>query len=642
MLKKIFKEKYIAWDSKLSDEQRKVASYIGGHARLLAGPGTGKTRCLTQRVVYLVTEKDINPSKILTITFTRVAAYELRKRVSNSIGNIIEEMPRISTLHSFSLRQLLRNTPIFDLPYPLRIADDYEERWIIIEDLKNMINGDYNVGKTKDTLSLLSADWQTLKADQSGWESHFPDPRFINAWREHRNVYGYTLRAELVYQLKKALELDQNFQLEGPPRYLLVDEYQDLNPCDLAVIKAIIERGAELYGAGDDDQSIYGFRKAYPHGIRMLDKDYKPLADLKLEVCRRCDRKILDFAQYVARQDRQRIEKPLRPAEDAYEGTVKLQGFVDQEAEARGISEICKSLLNTSEYHPGDILILLRSDYRRLFSIPISSALEREKIPVQMMEDPTAPLGESSGRKVLCMLRLMEDLHDGLAWRTLFDIRNNGVGRETIKNIYEIAQSQSIRFTNALNLVLQGKKQIPRAKILQVELENIKTCLKDLKIKKQDVELLDFIDIVTHEIISNDGERAIVKECLDRIATLTEAKNVKDLLVGLQISLGKYEQDSGDVEKVRIMTMHQAKGLTSPVVIIAAAEDEYIPGDATEAELDDARRLLYVSLTRAKHQLYITYCNCRTGQQRYTGRNPRSPKRTLTQFLRDIPSEIYG
>lgn len=632
----------MSWDSNLSEEQRRVASHIGSHARLLAGPGTGKTRCLTQRIVYLITEKGVKPSEILAITFTRVAAFGLRKQVSEVIGNNIEEMPKISTLHSFSLRQLLRNTPISDLPYPLRIADDYEERWIVINDLKNMLVGDYDVDRIKDTLALLSADWQTLKADQSDWENHFPDPQFIDAWHEHRNIYGYTLRAELVYQLKKALELDPTFQLEGPPRYLLVDEYQDLNPCDLAVIKRIVERGAELYGAGDDDQSIYGFRKAYPQGIRMFNKEYKPSVDLELEVCRRCNRKILDFAQYVATQDRQRIGKPLRPTKDAGQGTVKLRGFADQEAEAKGISEICRFVLGTSKYHPGDILILLRSDNHQLLSTPIRNALEQVQIPVETVEDLTVPLDKPSGREILCLFRLIENPYDDLAWRTLLDIRHQGVGSKTVRRIYEIARSQGIRFTNALDFVIQGQVKNSRAKILRVELQSIRARLEDLENKKHKVELTNFIDLAVQETIVDGDERTAVRCCLDRIATLTEAKNIKELFAGLQTSLGKYEQDSGDAERVHIMTMHQAKGLTSPVVIIAAAEDEYIPGKATDAELDDARRLLYVSLTRAKHRLYITYCTRRVKQQIYTGRNVGESKRALTRFLRDIPSDIYG
>jgi len=631
----------MAWDSNLSGEQRKAVSYTGSHARLLAGPGTGKTRCLARRIAYLVTERGVSSSEILATTFTRAAAFELRKQVCEAIQNSIGKMPRISTLHSFALRQLLRSTPVSNLPYPLRIADDYEERWIVIEDLKNMLNGDYDVDKTRDMVALLSADWQTLKADQSGWESRFPDSRFIGTWYEHRNIYGYTLRAELVYQLKKALELNPDFQIEGHPHYLLVDEYQDLNPCDLAVIRKIVERGAELYGAGDDDQSIYGFRYAYPEGIRRFDDDYRPSVDLKLAVCRRCDHRIMDFAQYVARQDPRRVEKPLVSAEDAGEGIVQLRGFANQQEEAKGISKICKSLLDSSEYAPEDILILLRSDYQQRFSAPIRSALEREGIPVETLENPTAPLDESLGREVLCMLRLLENPWDDLAWRTLLEIRSNRIGNETLNRIYEIARSRGIRFSGALNLIAQGQEAILRASILQEELQAIKTCLVDLESNRQGIELTDFITLITQEIGIDDNERPAVKDCLNRIATLTDAKDVKEMLTGLQTSLGMYEQDSDGAEKIRIMTMHQAKGLTSPVVIIAAAEDEYIPREDTGPRVDDDRRLLYVSLTRARHHLYITYCSRRTGQQMRTGRNARSFKRTLTRFLRDIPSELY-
>jgi len=629
----------MAWDSNLTGEQRIAASYTGSHARLLAGPGTGKTRCLTQRIVYLLSERGISASEILAITFTRAAAFELRNQVAEAIQGSVGRIPRISTLHSFSLRQLLRNAPISDLPHPLRIADDYEEREIIIEELKTLLQ--YKVKKVRNLFKDLSADWQTLKADQSGWESQFPDPRFVKIWHEHRNIYGYTLRAELVYQLKKALELNPNFQLEGPPRYLLIDEYQDLNPCDLAVIKAIVKRGAELYSAGDDDQSIYGFRKAYPQGIRMFDKYYKPFVDLELKVCRRCDRRILDFAHYVAAQDTQRIPKPLEPAKDAEEGIVKRHGFTTEEEEARGISQICKSLLDSSKYAPKDILILLRSDYRRYFSTPIRRFLEQEQIPVETLENPAAPLDELPGREVLCTLRLLENPQDDLAWRVLLQIRPNQIGKETLARIYEIARSQNIRFCHVLDLVAQGQWQIPRAGILSAELQRIKTCLEGLESKGQSIELTDFIDMVAQEIIDDDNERDAVEGCLNRIATLTDAQDIKELLASLQTSLGTYEQDPGDIGKVRIMTMHQAKGLTSPVVIIAAAEDEYIPAEATGAELDDERRLLYVSLTRARHCLYVTYCNWRSGEQKYTGKTPGNPRRNLTQFLRDIPSELY-
>src|SRR5206468_690568 len=155
--------------------------------------------------------------------------------------------PQVSTVHSFALRQLLRNASLIasDLPGPLRIADDFEERCIIIEDLKVMLGR--RVSETRDALAHLSADWETLNAENQDWEREYPDAAFLGAWQEHRGAYGYLLRAELVYRLKRSLEQYPAFTIEGPIEHLLLDEYQDLNRCDLAVVNAVAQRGAELF-----------------------------------------------------------------------------------------------------------------------------------------------------------------------------------------------------------------------------------------------------------------------------------------------------------------------------------------------------------------------------------------------------------
>jgi DNA helicase-2/ATP-dependent DNA helicase PcrA len=148
-----------------------------------------------------------------------------------------------------------------------------------------------------------------------------------------------------VYQLKRALEQYGDFQLETPLQYLLVDEYQDLNRCDLAVVAAIGNRGAEVYVAGDDDQSIYGFRKAHPAGIRRFIIDYNGARDMTLSICKRCDCDILNIGLFVARQDYERIDKPIHSEEGRGTGEVALLRFRDQIAEAGGITEICRHLL---------------------------------------------------------------------------------------------------------------------------------------------------------------------------------------------------------------------------------------------------------------------------------------------------------
>ena len=225
----------MAWDDHLLQAQRAAAAHAGTHARLLAGPGTGKTLTLTRRICFLVTERNISAENILALTFTRAAAWELRQRVANELGE--NSSPHISTLHSFALRQLLKNEKrMKGLPQPLRIADDWEERNIVQRDLKDLLKLPH-IDRAKELLNELSADWQSLTADEEDWEKRFPNPAFLGAWREHRQIYGYTLRSELVYQLKKGLELRGDFKLDGQIEYLLVDEYQDLNRCDLAVVQ---------------------------------------------------------------------------------------------------------------------------------------------------------------------------------------------------------------------------------------------------------------------------------------------------------------------------------------------------------------------------------------------------------------------
>ena len=148
----------MTWDEGLLDEQKEAAKFIGNHSCLLAGPGTGKTLTLQRHVAYLVQEKGIHADQILALTFTRAASFELRKRISEILGED-QATPKVLTLHSFALRQLLKNVEnIETIPTPLRIADDWEEKEIIVQDLKDILH--YQVKDIKNLFGCLSADWQ--------------------------------------------------------------------------------------------------------------------------------------------------------------------------------------------------------------------------------------------------------------------------------------------------------------------------------------------------------------------------------------------------------------------------------------------------------------------------------------------------
>jgi DNA helicase-2/ATP-dependent DNA helicase PcrA len=627
------------WNDGLLPDQQVAASHIGTHARMLAGPGTGKTLVLTRRIIYLIHEQHVNSNGILALTFTRAAANELRQRVATELTN--QPIPRISTLHSFALRQLLRNSRrLTVLPQPLRIADDWEERYIVLEDLKATLHL-RRISDANELFNQLSSDWESLAIDEGIMT---PDPRFIGAWEEHRRVYGYTLRSELVYQLKRSLEQLGDFELESPILHLLVDEYQDLNRCDLAVISAIARRGVELFVAGDDDQSIYGFRRAHPEGIRHFSVDYASANDLPLHVCKRCDPEILRLADFVADLDTQRIKKDTRAEHDRPRGEVNLLRFSDERAEADGVAQLCSNLFQHEHMSPDDILILLRVDTKRAFSRELERAFAALNIPLAVDPGSHSPLDETTGRQVLAFLRIVNDPQDHLAWTTLIRLRRNGIGQGCLNALYQLTRDRGEKCFQTLQAVTANPGALlSRFGVLVAQevnainqIRNEIATIADVAVANQ-LPLTNLLQQVVGRLVSEEQARQLIVKHLAQIAATSVAKTIAELLVSIQAASMDIEPEL-ESGKVNVLTMHKAKGLTAGAVIILAAEDEHIPGrQDQEPQLGDERRLLFVSLTRAKHMLFITYCDRRLGQQRMLGRHPGRQQRTLTQFLRHTP-----
>ena len=555
-----------------------------------------------------------------------------------------DNSPRISTLHSFALRQILKNaTSITALPQPLRIADDWEERNIVQRDLKDLLTLPH-IDRAKELLNELSADWQSLTVDEADWEKRFPNPRFIGMWREHRQIYGYTLRSELVYQLKKALEQRGDFKLDGQIEYLLVDEYQDLNRCDLAVVQEIASRGAELFIAGDDDQSIYGFRKAHPEGIRRFPHDYSDATGLELTICKRCDRSILDLGLFVADQDPRRIKKTIQSEPGRDEGEVALLRFDDQDAEAKGIADLCTHLRTRCGLKPDDILVLLRADRNGIFSRPIRKKLEEAGIPVAATTNTTKPLDQEAGRAFLAFLRIAVRHDDSLAWRSLLQVWCQGVGPKAIGAVYDLARIRGENFAQTVIAAHADANLLPTThrsrlyRAINTVLNQRNDLFSEDSSRKYETcdELMEVIRYAAVSIIANEEERDSILLEIERAAEAFESTSIKELVQVIEVKNEVIEQEQEE-GKVNILTMHRAKGLTAEAVIVAAAEDQYIPGQAGGEQIDDERRLLYVSLTRAKHHLFITYCDRRTGQQIHTGRDSGNASRSLSQFLHDCP-----
>jgi len=627
------------WNDDLLPDQEMAASHLGTHARLLAGPGTGKTLVLTRRIIYLINEKGISPEKILALTFTRAAAQELRKRVEEGLGER-PTMPRIYTLHAFALRQLLRNSKrLNNLPQPLRIADDWEERNIIQEDLKTIL-GKKRVKEIQDLFNQLSSDWETLAVEKG---TLTPDPKFIGAWQNHRKIFGYTLRSELVFQLKRALEQIPDFELEKPLNHLIIDEFQDLNKCDLSVVDALVNLGLELFVAGDDDQSIYGFRNAQPEGIRRFLTDHPGAIHLSIEVCKRCDSDILELAQFVADLDINRIPKRIRSEKNRSHGEVAILTFSNQFEEATAIASLCEKLIKKDNYSPSDILILSRVNTHNAFSRVLETAFQNLSIPLTVDISKSNPLDENIGRIVLSILRLLDNQEDGLAWRTLLGLKRNRIGKKVINSLIQLCQSKGYSFYQSITKIKENQ-DLSQSLITHIikEVECIDELIQIINqtwdIGNVDINIIAAIlDRILSWVTTDLSFQERIKSfILNRLENL-DFKSIQDVLLILESTSEDIEQEIIP-NSVNMLTMHKAKGLTSKAVIILAAEDELIPGrQSTEPSIGDERRLLFVSLTRAKHKLFITYCNERTGQQMRLGRNPNNTRRNLTQFLQYSP-----
>ncbi|MCZ7662528.1 MAG: ATP-dependent helicase [Thermoleophilia bacterium] len=591
----------------MTPEQRAAACAHDGHARVLAGPGTGKTFTLRARVEYLIEELAVDPSRILVVTFTRKAVAELRERILPSIPEG-QDPPRISTLHGFALRQLLRNAALVDtLPAPLRVADDWEEAEIIIPDLQRLLKNDKK--GVKADLDAMSADWDTLTDAELNI-----DAQFIAAWRRVRDVYGFTLRAEMVYRLKRAMEQHDKFEVEGQFEHVIVDEFQDLNACDLAVIHSLGDIGASVFCAGDDDQSIYGFRQASPAGIRSFIEDYVNSEDHKVTLCKRCDRGILEAAEYVADQDLQREPKGLTPENDG--GFVRLFPASDQDAEAATIAEVCRRL--HADFAYPSIAILLRSDRHRRFSQPIVDALKAKGVPVSEHET-LRPLSESATRRLYALAQLAVCPEDSLAVRTLLQL-TAGIGDGCVEALEDLAAQRVERYSATVRAVAEDPTPLPGvgSRIARCW-DVVETAVAELSVVVEAGEGGEIgPDQLRAALSAAAALLGLPSHAVDDIMNLvgeTESASLSDLVSrSSTISEGLEPQLSAD--SVNIMTMHQAKGLTFDCVLIPGLEDELLPGKYDDPEQEgDQRRLLYVSMTRARHALVMFYARRRTGAQ---------------------------
>ena len=413
-----------------------------------------------------------------------------------------------------------------------------------------------------------------------------------------------------------------------------MDEYQDLNACDLSVLRLIAERGCSIIGAGDDDQSIYSFRRAAPEGIRRFPDDYPGCQQYPLSVTHRCGRRITEWALHVIEGDPDRPARlpRLTSAAGSPDGEVAFLAFNNETSEAEGVASLVRNLVEREEVPPNEILILVRGNHNGAFSRPIEALLQGFGIPCSDPDVVKRMLAEPPNRFLLEMFRLLVHREDSLAWAGLL-LLTPGVGETFSNYIYDRAHANHTQFGTALIAAYNaGFPDAPRsAKRVHDLMQTAIAWLGAHPVPEEQPE-----EGWGHYIVANSGNGIVPAPTAEFVALLhalddlSETEQSFDRYLSQIAPLGK-DRALAESPGVRIMTMGGAKGLTVRATIIAGLEEGIVP--RPDSDLGEERRLLYVGMTRAREFLYCTWARRRTGPTARMGAPRVQTRRRHCAFL---------
>ncbi|MDT2687749.1 DNA helicase PcrA [Enterococcus gallinarum] len=639
----------------MNPRQKEAVMHTEGPLLLMAGAGSGKTRVLTHRIAYLIEEKNVNPWNILAITFTNKAAREMKERVNQLLGSGGEDV-WVSTFHSMCVRILRRDVDQIGYSRNFTIIDTSEQNTLMKRVLKEL-NIDPKKYDPRSILGAISNAKNELltPADYENQQGSLFEQIVGRCYalyqKELRNNQCMDFDDLIMNTIRLFKENEDALQFyQRKFHYIHVDEYQDTNHAQYTLVNLLAARFKNLCVVGDADQSIYGWRGANMQNILDFEKDYPDTAVILLEQNYRSTQTILNAANQVIKNNRNRPDKNLWTENRTGEKITYYRGDSERDEARFIVSEMQKQIAEKGRKF-GDFAVLYRTNAQ---SRVIEEMLLKANVPYTMVGGRKF-YDRKEIRDILAYLSAIANPSDSLSLERIINVPKRGIGATSVEKLREFASLHEWSLLEAamnVDLANISGKAGKELGSFGMMMDQFAQMIPYLSVTELTKEILDKTGYKQDLINQNNLESQSRLENLEEFLTVTqefdkrfEAQNEDDadapeekLTVflndlALLSDVDSYEEESS---QVTLMTLHAAKGLEFPVVFLIGLEENIFPLSRAlmeESELEEERRLAYVGITRAEEELFLTNAFSRTlyGRTQYN-----RPSRFVEEIEQDL------
>ena len=626
---------------KLNPQQQAAVEYLGGALFVLAGAGSGKTRVITEKIAYMITQAGYKPHHIAAITFTNKAAKEMQERVLARLGREQTRGLTVCTFHSLGMRILREEAQHIGYKKNFSILDASDSARIIGELLGS--SGREAVFKAQHQISLWKNNLQTpeaaFQAADDEWSKQVAQVyAAYQATLEHYQAVDFD---DLIRLPTLLLQQNSEVRLKWQQRlqYLLIDECQDTNACQYALMRALVGLEGRFTAVGDDDQSIYAWRGANMENLRRLQEDYPQLKIIKLEQNYRSTARILKVANQVIANNPKLFPKTLWSQLGEGE-VVRVVACQSETHEAEFVAQqIARNKLIYGANF-ADFAILYRGNHQaRLFE----DALRAARIPYQISGGQSF-YDKAEIKDVLSYLRLLANPDDDPAFLRAATTPKRGIGDTTLGKLNDYAKehecslfqaAQSMEALAALNA--KNREAVQQFVYLMQDYQARAAADDAGEVVQALLQEIGYEAYLTGAEESGKAAEIRWKNVQDLAGWLAKKgeegeKNLIELTQTITLMTLLEGRDDGEIDAVKMSTLHASKGLEYPFVYLVGCEEGLFPhADSVEAgALEEERRLMYVGITRAKQQLTLTHCIKRKRQGTFVFPEP-------SRFINEMP-----